>query len=176
MNAKPQPFDRNAEPTPHQVSCLEALSIVDEAPRPTGTSQLQISFPSAFMHGDDAVQVISERLQDWKWVSPRRIDLITHALHEAVVNAIVHGNRGRPDLQVEVELWLTSTHFKVHITDHGQGFTQKEVKRAFQGRRRNLGVGRGIIIMIGIMDRVDYYLGGRCVVLSSRRSDISTDS
>jgi anti-sigma regulatory factor (Ser/Thr protein kinase) len=176
MIPKTRPLNRLAEPTPQQVACLEAMSIFDSAPQPVGTRQLQLTFPSAFVHGDDAVQLLMERLHEWKWVSKRRIDLMTHALHEIIVNAIVHGNKGQTELHVEVELWASGTHFSVHVTDHGHGFSQKDVMRAFQGRRRHLGTGRGIIIMLGIVDRAEYYLAGRCAVLSCRRSDISTDS
>jgi serine/threonine-protein kinase RsbW len=175
MNAQMDPFNRMSDPTPKQVSSLESLSIVDELPNKIGSRFLNLTVPAAFTHGDDAVSLLIGRLQAWKWLSKRRIDLLTHAFHEAMVNAIMHGNRGRIEQNIEVELWADTQFFDLYITDQGAGFNQEAVQRAFQGRRKNLGAGRGIIIMLGIVDQLDYFHGGRCCRLRCRRSDIGGD-
>ena len=175
MNAQPNPFNRMADPTPKQVTSLEALSIIAGQPDKIGSRHLNLTVPAAFAHGDDAVSLLVGRLQAWKWLSKRRINLLTHAFHDAMVNAIMHGNRGRIEQNIEVELWADTQYFDLYITDQGAGFNHEAVQRAFQGRRRNLGAGRGIIIMLGIVDQLDYFHGGRCCRLRCRRSDIGAD-
>jgi anti-sigma regulatory factor (Ser/Thr protein kinase) len=165
------PPGRNEEPTPNQLAVLENLRLHADAPPPRGTRHLHLSFPSAFIHGDDAVALVVGRMRSWHWLTPAQADLLTHALHEAVVNAVVHGNRGRIDLMVEIELWADSQQWELHVTDQGKGFTQREVLRAFRGRRRNLGHGRGLVIIAGSVERLAFHRGGRTALLGGRRVD-----
>ena len=172
MNAGVPPvFSRSEEPTPNQMALIDKLQIHADGPAQRGTRHLQLSFPSAFVHGDDAVSLVVERMHSWHWVSVDQADLLTHALHEAVVNAVVHGNRGHIELMVDLELWADGQHWDLHVNDRGKGFTQRDALRAFRGRRRNLGSGRGLVIMAGSVERLTFHNGGRTVVLGGRRTD-----
>jgi len=172
MNAMlPPGAGRGEEPTPNQVALIEQLQIHADAPPQRGTRHLHLNFPSAFIHGDDAVRLVIERMHSWLWVTRDQADLLTHALHEAVVNAVVHGNRGHIGVMVDVELWADGQHWDLHISDQGKGFTQRDALRAFRGRRRNLGSGRGLVIMAGSVERLTFHHGGRTVVLGGRRTD-----
>ena len=44
------------------------------------------------------------------------------AFREAVDNAIRHGNRGRPDLRVDVRCTLAGRMLEVRVADQGKGF------------------------------------------------------
>lgn len=171
-----RPRERPEEPTPHQVAMIESIRIFPDAPTLRGARHLHLSFPSAFVHGDDAVTLVIGRMRSWQWLTVDQSELLTHALHEAVVNAVVHGNRGRIEVMVDLELWADGQQWDLHVTDQGKGFTQREVLRAFRGRRRNLGHGRGLVIMAGSVERLDFYHGGRTAVLGGRRSDAVTRS
>jgi len=162
------------EPTPHQVAMIESIRIFPDAPPLRGTRHLHLSFPSAFVHGDDAVTLVIGGMRSWHWLTAEQADLLTHALHEVVVNAVVHGNRGRIDTMIDLELWADGQQWDLHITDQGKGFTQREVLRAFRGRRRNLGNGRGLVIITGSVERLAFYHGGRTAVLGGRRTDAVT--
>ena len=61
-------------------------------------------------------------MHSWHWLATAQAELLTHALHEAVVNAVVHGNRGRIELPVELELWADGQQWDLHVTDQGKGF------------------------------------------------------
>jgi anti-sigma regulatory factor (Ser/Thr protein kinase) len=159
------------EPTPIQIALIEELSLVADPPPLRGTQYLHLSFPSAFVHGDDATNVVIGRMVAWRWLTADQAEIFAHALHEAIVNAVVHGNRGRIDVMVDVELRADHLEWDLLITDHGKGFTHHEVLRAFRGRRHNLGHGRGIVIMAGSLDRLAYYHGGRTALLGGRRAD-----
>lgn len=175
MNAA-VPNGRSDEPTPNQLAAIGSLVILAEAPPQRGTRHLHLSFPSAFVHGDDAVALIVGRMRSWHWLGEAQAEMLTHALHEAVVNAVVHGNRGRLDLMVDLELWADGKQFDLHVTDQGKGFSQREVLRAFRGRRRNLGHGRGLVIMTGSVERLVFHHGGRTALLGGRRADALTKS
>lgn len=162
---------RGEEPTPNQLALIEALEILADAPPRRGTRHLHLSFPSAFVHGDDAVSLVVERMHSWHWLTADQADLLTHALHEAVVNAVVHGNRGHIDVMVDLELWADGQQWDLHVSDQGKGFTRRDALRAFRGRRRNLGSGRGLVIMAGSVERLTFHHGGRTVVLGGRRTD-----
>lgn len=172
MNASLPPTPgRSDEPTPNQIALIEGLQISPDAPPQRGIRHLHLTFPSAFVHGDDAVTLVVERLHSWHWLSKDQTDLLSHALHEAVGNAVVHGNRGQIGLTVDVELWADGQHWDLHVSDQGKGFTRREALRAFRGRRRNLGNGRGLVIMAGSVERLTFHHGGRTVVLGGRRMD-----
>ena len=51
----------------------------------------------------------------------RRIERLKTAVAEATMNAIEHGNRGRADLPVRIEVGALGGVVVVRITDHGDG-------------------------------------------------------
>ncbi len=51
----------------------------------------------------------------------RRLERLKTAVAEATMNAIEHGNRGRADLPVRIEVGALSGAVIVRITDHGDG-------------------------------------------------------
>jgi anti-sigma regulatory factor (Ser/Thr protein kinase) len=159
------------EPTPIQIALINGLSILADAPPMRGTQHLHLSFPAAFVHGDDAIQVVIGRMLSWRWLTKDQSEIFTHALHEGIVNAVVHGNRGRIDRMVDLELRADHQQWDLLITDQGKGFSIKDVMRAFRGRRHNLGHGRGIVIMAGSLERLNYYHGGRTALLGGHRAD-----
>jgi anti-sigma regulatory factor (Ser/Thr protein kinase) len=89
-------------------------------------------------------------------------DLVV-AVGEALANAAEHGYR--PDGSVTLSVRVTNDAFEAHVTDDGQGFrppVTHETPSPFLER------GFGIHIMRTIMDDVDFYDGGRRVVLIKR--------
>lgn len=172
MNASlPPGSSRGDEPTPNQLALIERLLFSDEPPPKRGVRHLHLTFPSVFVHGDDAITLVVERMHSWHWVTKDQADLLTHALHEAVGNAVMHGNRGQLGTTVDLELWADGQHWDLHVSDQGKGFTLREALRAFRGRRRNLGNGRGLLIMAGSVEHLAFYRGGRTAVLGGYRMD-----
>ncbi len=54
-------------------------------------------------------------------LEPRRLDQLRTAVSEAAMNAIEHGNQGREDLSVEIDVEAVGGVLTVRITDHGLG-------------------------------------------------------
>lgn len=172
MNATLPPGPgRGEEPTPNQIALIESLLFSPDPPPQRGVRHLHLTFPAAFVHGDDAVTLVVERMHSWHWISKDQADLLTHALHEAVGNAVVHGSRGQIGLTVEVELWADGQQWDLHVSDQGKGFTLRDALRAFRGRRRNHGNGRGLVIMAGSVERLAFHRGGCTAVLGGHRLD-----
>lgn len=87
--------------------------------------------------------------------SAHRIEL---ALHEAVVNAIKHGNRADASKPVTVEFVLvpadSPTELILKVRDCGDGFDPEEVPDPLARENLAKGSGRGIFFMRSLMDEV----------------------
>ena len=53
-----------------------------------------------------------------------RIEDLKSAVAEACVNAMQHGNKGKPDARVVVNMHFTDTTFIVSVTDEGEGMPE----------------------------------------------------
>jgi serine/threonine-protein kinase RsbW len=92
------------------------------------------------------------------------------ALHEAIANAITHGNRGRSGLSVGVRLQRTDDHIEVIIRDHGDGFSCELVPDPTEGENIFQCSGRGIFLMRKLVDEVSYNEKGNEVTLLVKHS------
>jgi anti-sigma regulatory factor (Ser/Thr protein kinase) len=65
-------------------------------------------------------------------LAPDRLNRLKTAVAEATMNAIEHGNRGRPDLAVGIEVFQSGAEVVVTITDHGgrddEGWSESQVE------------------------------------------------
>jgi serine/threonine-protein kinase RsbW len=74
---------------------------------------------------------------------------------EAVMNAIEHAHRDRPELMIDVVIECYSDQMRVIVRDHGAGFDVESVPDpTTPDNVLNLG-GRGIMLMRAMMDEVD---------------------
>lgn len=72
---------------------------------------------------------------------------VTLALEEALVNAVKHGNRENPALQVTIWIVLGKTFLRVEIEDEGNGFDPKAVPDPLAPENIELPGGRGVFLM-----------------------------
>lgn len=101
-------------------------------------------------------------------LSPGRVEGMGTALAEAVANAVVHGNQGDPELDVEVRVALVDEWLLVDVVDHGPGGVPLDEPppdlRAQVDGRSPLG-GWGTVLMRRAVDAVTTHReGGRHVV------------
>lgn len=93
---------------------------------------------------------------------------IAIAVHEAVMNAMVHGNRGIPSKRVEVRLEEVGEFWVIRVRDEGEGFDgERLVQEASQETAPESG--RGLRIIAQLMDRVTFSTAEREVALWKRR-------
>ena len=88
---------------------------------------------------------------------------------EAIVNAIVHGNKLDTDKKVHVECFVSPAVARIEITDEGEGFKPNEVPDCTQDDRLEVPNGRGVMLIHNFMTRVEYNEKGNSVLLEKVR-------
>ncbi len=78
------------------------------------------------------------------------------AIHEAVINAITHGNKGADDKQVDVKFDIEPDSMTVFIRDRGEGFDPSSLPDPLDPENLLNPSGRGIFYMRTFMDEVEY--------------------
>ncbi|MFH0877577.1 MAG: ATP-binding protein [Candidatus Omnitrophota bacterium] len=106
--------------------------------------------------------------EELKSLSVQREDVhdIALCLHEALVNAIKHGNRFSPDLEVEVRLEADADRLTVTVKDQGQGFDYTRVPDPTKPDNLEKTSGRGVFLVKRLMDRVDFSDEGRGITMT----------
>jgi serine/threonine-protein kinase RsbW len=77
------------------------------------------------------------------------------AIREAMVNAVVHGNRYNQNKHVRFSLSVTPERFTITITDEGGGFDFAHIPDPLAPENLLRTSGRGIFLMRSFMDAVD---------------------
>jgi serine/threonine-protein kinase RsbW len=101
------------------------------------------------------------------------------AVREAVINAMLHGNRRDRSRKVEVSLQSKPGSVRVRVRDQGAGFDSAATPDPTSGDNLMRSSGRGILVMRAFMDRVDFrYLEGHGmeVTLEKTRAGATTAS
>lgn len=93
------------------------------------------------------------------------------ACREAVANAVRHGNRQDPDLQVSIWYEITPDEVVIRVEDQGDGFDLESVPDPTDPELLLRPSGRGIFYMRQFMNRVEFSRapGGGTVVEMARR-------
>ena len=95
------------------------------------------------------------------------------ATHEAVINAIIHGNCRDPGRLVEVQLACDGEDLVICVADQGAGFDPTRVADPLLPENLLRPGGRGLLLMRALMDEVDHRPGpmGGTVATLRRRLD-----
>jgi serine/threonine-protein kinase RsbW len=91
------------------------------------------------------------------------------AVEEAIVNAIVHGNKLDPAKKVHVVCEVSADRVLVSIADEGPGFDPAGIPDCTADDRLEAPGGRGVMLMRSFMTRIEYNPAGNAVVLEKRR-------
>ena len=87
-----------------------------------------------------------------------RIEDLKTAVAEACLNAMEHGNRGRPDSRVIVTMYLGDKDFKVSVMDEGDGIAvipqHIDIKRKIA--RLEPPNGLGLFLIQQLVDKVEF--------------------
>ena len=91
------------------------------------------------------------------------------AIHEALANAVIHGNHENRMKQVHVSCRCRMDgEVLVTVRDEGQGFNRGAVPDPTEAQRLFLTHGRGLQIMSALMDEVTFEDNGRVVRMRKR--------
>jgi serine/threonine-protein kinase RsbW len=109
-----------------------------------------------------------EQLGAHGW-SPSDIFAIHLAAEEAIVNAIVHGNKLDAGKIVRVACLVTPALARIEVTDEGTGFDPASVPDCRLEDRLEAPNGRGVMLMRNFMTRVEYNARGNRVLMEKER-------
>jgi serine/threonine-protein kinase RsbW len=132
--------------------------------------QCDRTIPSETGAGRQILDEVLLQLQAQRW-SPHDIFSVHLAMHEALVNAIMHGNRLDAAKRVHVDCRIAPELVRIEIADEGEGFRPNHVPNPTDPDRIESPNGRGVMLMKAFMSQVDYSERGNCVVLQKRRSE-----
>jgi serine/threonine-protein kinase RsbW len=100
-------------------------------------------------------------------------DEIEIAIHEALANAVIHGNRENPDKKVYVNCHCNMRgEIFITVRDEGQGFDHRAVLDPTEPERLLLSHGRGLHLMRALMDEIKFEDNGT-VVRKRKRTNTS---
>lgn len=131
--------------------------------------RISVDLPSERGASRRVTDELLEQLGSHGW-SPSDIFAIHLAAEEAIVNAIVHGNRLDPRRKVHVECAVSPDTARIEVTDEGEGFDPGAVPDCTQEDRLECPSGRGVMLMRSFMTRIEYNAKGNGVLLEKIRN------
>jgi serine/threonine-protein kinase RsbW len=129
----------------------------------------ELDLPSERGASRQIMDELLEQLDRHGWSATDKFG-IHLAAEEAIVNAILHGNRLDPRKRVHVICTISPDLFRIDITDEGDGFDPALVPDCTQEDRLTVPSGRGVMLMRSFMTRIEYNAKGNRVVLEKTRS------
>ena len=96
------------------------------------------------------------------------------AVREAVINAMLHGNRMDPSRKVEVSLQARPRSIRARVRDQGTGFDAGATPDPTVGDNLMRSSGRGLLVMRAFVDRVDFkFLEGRGMEVTLHKKSVA---
>ena len=135
------------------------------------TCQLDLTVaadPSEIPRLTDGVTAVL-RGKGWPEEDVMAVELSTQ---EAVANAIRHGCRGDVTQQIQCCVTINASgEIIIVVRDPGPGFDPSKVPNPLDEENLFKASGRGVFLINGLMDRVDYRDGGREMEMRKRRAE-----
>jgi serine/threonine-protein kinase RsbW len=147
------------------MACARAVSLASPEFRSVPFVELRQSVPSQVAIISPFVDQLMHFIARFRNPDGSELNIET-ALHEALANAVVHGNQQDPRKLVCVACRCT-TDGEVFLTvqDEGQGFDTAAIPDPTTLENRLLPHGRGIYLMKTLMDDVCFAQGGAVVYM-----------
>ena len=120
---------------------------------PTETIELSIESKLEFV---DMVSSVVKSVTGKMGFDEDDANWIELSVHEAVINAITHGNKSADDKQVDVKLVFEQDALAVYVRDRGEGFDPDGLPNPLDPDNLLNPTGRGIFYMRTFMDEVEY--------------------
>jgi serine/threonine-protein kinase RsbW len=131
------------------------------------TEKIKVVIPSRLQYVDPLTSYLADHLVRLGYIDPD--SNTSMALHEALTNAIRHGNRLDASKKVTVEVAIDPHEAVFTITDEGHGFDPAEVGDPTEGDNIFREGGRGLLMIRHLMDEVRYNRRGNRVTLIKKR-------
>ncbi len=118
--------------------------------------------------GRQVLDELLERMNAEHWAQ-HDVYGVCLAMEEALVNAILHGNRLDADKRVHIDCRLAPELVRIEITDEGDGFDPSTIPNPTDPERLECPSGRGVMLIKAFMSRVWYNAKGNSVVMEKGR-------
>lgn len=122
----------------------------------------KLSIPSSFS-SINQVETLIDEVCDKLQVKEDYYGNVLIAVTEAVNNAIIHGNKLKNDLVVDVHVGDKETDFCFNVKDSGEGFDFKNLPDPTAPENIEKENGRGIYLMRSLAESVEFDDSGRSV-------------
>lgn len=119
------------------------------------------------------VERFIEEICDDNYISYTYFGNIMLAIEEAVMNAIIHGNKEEINKQVTLLFERKKGELRFTIEDEGDGFNPKEIPNPLDS---DVSKGNGIFLMRSLADTVRYNPAGNRVELTFTISSINQET
>jgi len=118
---------------------------------------VELNLPSRFGYERIAIGGIAAFAKGVGFSLPRIEDLKT-SVAEACINAMQHGNKGKPDARVLVAISFQENTLRISVLDEGDGFKAEPKDPDIERIIENLDppVGFGVFLMKRLMDKVEF--------------------
>jgi serine/threonine-protein kinase RsbW len=90
-------------------------------PQPLNNQSIEISLPNQLGY-ERIAMACSATFAKMLGLAPERIEDLKTIVSEAAINAMQHGNKGRPDARVTVSMTFKDDTIHVAVMDQGEGF------------------------------------------------------
>ncbi len=150
-------------------TALDAVERLGELMPFCGTCELNIVIPAEPAAIPKVTAGVVELLEskDWPADECMKVEL---ALQEALANAIRHGCKGDPTMQVQCVVTVDAAgEIVVVVRDPGPGFDVTAVANPLEGDNLLKPSGRGVFLINQLMDTVEFTEQGRQVEMRKRR-------
>ena len=140
----------------------------------TETIELSINSKLEFV---DLVASVTKSVTAKMGFSEDDASWIELAVHEAVINAIMHGNKNVVDKQVDVRFVTEEEALTVYVRDYGKGFDPTQLPDPTDADHLLNPSGRGIFYMRTFMDEVEHSIhpeGGSVVRMKKNKRQIES--
>ena len=124
----------------------------------------ELRIPSKLELANDVVERFVQRVEVCG-VSGSESLALRHGIHEAMVNAVLHGNGGDPSRHVRVAYGFCGNEVWIEVEDEGLGFRAERVPDPQTPQNAQRPAGRGLLMMNHFMNSVEYNDRGNRVTM-----------
>ncbi len=87
------------------------------------------------------------------------------AFHEAVTNAIIHGNQLDPAKVVDIKAWFEDHQLVLQVTDQGSGFNPDSLPDPLDENNLLKSGGRGVFLIRQFSDEIEFNDKGNMITI-----------
>jgi len=131
------------------------IRLIRKASREPMTETIELSIDSK-LEFVDTVASVTKSVTAKMGFEEEDASWIELAVHEAVINAIMHGNKSAAEKQVDVRFVTEQDSLTVFVRDYGAGFDPSQLPDPTNSDNLLNPSGRGIFYMRTFMDEVEH--------------------